>query len=143
MNQSHSRRNLMQHLRGRFIVLACLLAIVAVAGIFAACGDDDNASTTPTKSATGAATTATAATPDLDSLDCATVAQLAQLFKTDGAKKWSDVDPSWPANDIHFYYPGTASGTFDYFLKEVVQKPDAKNTHRGDGTSSEDDNVIA
>jgi phosphate transport system substrate-binding protein len=48
----------MQHLRSRSIVLACLLAIVAVAGIFAACGDDDNASATPTKSAAAATTVA-------------------------------------------------------------------------------------
>lgn len=231
----------MQHLRSRSIVLACLFAIVAVAGIFAACGDDDDATTTPTKapSATAAATTAAAGTidysalsgeiaidgsstvypitqamaedfgnvsdvnvnvafsgtgggfekfcrgeidisdasrkikdtetaactannitdvlelqvaidaltvvanPGLTFLDCLTTAQLAQLFKTGGATKWSDIDPAWPADTIHFYYPGTDSGTFDYFLNEVVKKVDAANTHRGDGTASEDDNVIA
>src|SRR6185295_1977454 len=54
--------NLMQHLRSRSIVLACLFAFVAIAAVFAACGDDDdNASTTPTKS-TGASATAAATT---------------------------------------------------------------------------------
>ena len=238
----------MQHLRSRLFVPTCLFGMIAAAGVFAACGDDDdNASATATKS-TGASATATTkpasatpaggtidystlsgeiaidgsstvypitqamaedfgnvsdvrvnvafsgtgggfekfcrgeiqvsdasrkikdtetaactannitdvveiqvaidaltvvANPGLDFLDCVTTAQLAQLFKTDGARKWSDIDPAWPANDIHFYYPGTDSGTFDYFLKEVVQKADAANTHRGDGTASEDDNVIA
>lgn len=230
----------MQLLRSRSFVLACLLALVACAGVFAACGDDDDATATSTTAATATAATTAApgtidystlsgeiaidgsstvypitqamaedfgnesdvrvnvafsgtgggfekfcrgeiqisdasrkikdtetqacttnnitdvveiqvaidalsvvANPGLDFLDCLTTAQLAQLFKAGGATKWSDIDPTWPSDTIHFYYPGTDSGTFDYFLKEVVQKPDATNTHRGDGTASEDDNVIA
>jgi phosphate transport system substrate-binding protein len=55
--------HLMQHLRSRSLALACLLAIVAVAGVFAACGDDDDAaSNTPAPTAAGS-TTAAATTP--------------------------------------------------------------------------------
>ncbi len=41
--------------------------------------------------------------------------QLAAIFST--AEKWSDVDPSWPAEPIQRFSPGTDSGTFDYFVE--------------------------
>jgi phosphate transport system substrate-binding protein len=69
-----------------------------------------------------------------------TVDQLKKIFSaTDSAKTWKDVDPSWPANTIKIYSPGTDSGTFDYF-REVVVGKDGKI--RGDITASEDDNTL-
>ena len=53
-----------------------------------------------------------------------TLEQLALIFST--AEKWSDVDPSWPAEPIQRYSPGTDSGTFDYFV-EAVMAPANKN----------------
>ncbi len=50
--------------------------------------------------------------------------QLAAIFST--AEKWSDVDPSWPAETIQRFSPGTDSGTFDYFV-EAVMAPVNKN----------------
>ncbi|MBN2548487.1 MAG: substrate-binding domain-containing protein, partial [Anaerolineales bacterium] len=41
-----------------------------------------------------------------------TTEQLAQIFST--AEMWSDVDPSWPAEPILRFSPGTDSGTFDF-----------------------------
>ncbi|MBI5949665.1 MAG: PstS family phosphate ABC transporter substrate-binding protein [Chloroflexi bacterium] len=75
---------------------------------------------------------------------CMTPAQLQKAFKDGGATKWSDVDPSWPAENIKFYYPGTDSGTFDYFKEAIITLggKDAAAKHRGDGTASEDDNVL-
>jgi phosphate transport system substrate-binding protein len=70
---------------------------------------------------------------------CLTPAQLHYLFKDGGARKWSDIDPSWPARSIQFFYPGADSGTFDYFDEKIIGE-DAR--HRGDGTASEDDNVL-
>lgn len=54
-----------------------------------------------------------------------TLEQLALIFST--AEKWSDVDPSWPAETILRYSPGTDSGTFDYFV-EAVMAPANKNS---------------
>ena len=84
--------------------------------------------------------------PDNDFVDCLTVQQLHDLFKAGGATRWSDIDPSWPDEDIIFFFPGTDSGTFDYFVEAIVEGVDENATHRGGGTketASEDDNVLA
>ncbi|MCK9519863.1 MAG: PstS family phosphate ABC transporter substrate-binding protein [Dehalococcoidia bacterium] len=80
--------------------------------------------------------------PANDWAKCMTTEQLALTFKDGGAKKWSDIDSSWPNETIKFYYPGADSGTFDYFV-EVLEGVDKANHHRADGTPSEDDNVLA
>ncbi len=75
---------------------------------------------------------------------CMTPAQLTLAFKDGGAKQWKDIDPTWPAENIKFYYPGADSGTFDYFKEALKLRGQASNepSHRSDGTSSEDDNVL-
>ena len=80
--------------------------------------------------------------PDNDWATCMTTEQLALAFKDGGAKRWSDIDPAWPDEEITFYYPGPDSGTFDYFV-EVIESVDETASHRSDGTPSEDDNVLA
>ncbi len=81
--------------------------------------------------------------PDNDWAACLTTQQLFDLFRSGGVTRWSEIDPSWPNEKIIFYYPGTDSGTFDYFLEAIIEKADKNAGHRGDGTSSEDDNVLA
>jgi phosphate transport system substrate-binding protein len=81
--------------------------------------------------------------PSNDFVTCLTVQQLHDLFKTGGASNWNEIDPSFPDEEIHFFYPGTDSGTFDYFVEEIITGVDEAATHRGDGTPSEDDNVLA
>ncbi|MEX0782792.1 MAG: PstS family phosphate ABC transporter substrate-binding protein [Dehalococcoidia bacterium] len=73
---------------------------------------------------------------------CMTVEQLTNAFRRDGATRWSELDPTWPDAEIIAYYPGADSGTFDYFV-EVLEGEREGSTHRSDGTSSEDDNVLA
>lgn len=75
---------------------------------------------------------------------CMTTAQVTKAFQNGGATKWSDLDPSWPAANIKFYYPGADSGTFDYFKEAIKLRGEASKepSHRSDGTSSEDDNVL-
>ena len=53
--------------------------------------------------------------------------------------KWNQIDPSFPAEDIDLYGPGTDSGTFDFFTEHVNGEAGAS---RGDYTPSEDDNVL-
>lgn len=68
-----------------------------------------------------------------------TVDQLKQIWIEDGTKKkWSDIDPSWPDEEIVFYSPGTDSGTYDYFDEVILDGEDlVKNA-----TLSEDDNML-
>jgi phosphate transport system substrate-binding protein len=68
------------------------------------------------------------------------VEQLKKIFTADSpAKKWSDLNPSWPGDTIKVFSPGTDSGTFDYF-KEVTVSTSGKI--RSDLSVSEDDNVL-
>ncbi len=68
-----------------------------------------------------------------------TVEQLKQIWIEDGAaKKWSDIDPSWPAEEIVYYAPGTDSGTYDYFDEVILDGSDLVQSAQ----LSEDDNII-
>jgi phosphate transport system substrate-binding protein len=70
-----------------------------------------------------------------------TLEQLAKIFST-ASVKWSDVDPSWPNEDILRFSPGTDSGTFDYFVEVVLKKDKAPLLDAANLQLSEDDNVL-
>ncbi len=70
-----------------------------------------------------------------------TLAQLAQLFSGEAAT-WADVDPSWPAEEVQLYSPGTDSGTFDYFVEAVYEKDQEPMLSATNIQFSEDDNVL-
>jgi phosphate transport system substrate-binding protein len=87
---------------------------------------------------------------DNDFLTDVTVDELGKIFTSD-AEKWSDVNPDWPAEPIQRFVPGTDSGTFDFFVEFVLQKPrkiekldDAKKLALAakNQQASEDDNVL-
>ena len=82
-----------------------------------------------------------------------TLAELARSSRRT-TKNWSDVNPEWPAEPIKRFSPGTDSGTFDYFMEEVmnpvVLKDPTADAGKGEeallGAAnlqlSEDDNVL-
>jgi len=70
-----------------------------------------------------------------------TVEQLGQLF-TLTATMWSDIDPSWPAEPIQRFIPGTDSGTFDYFVEAVLEDNSEPMLSAPNTQLSEDDNVL-
>ncbi|WKA60120.1 PstS family phosphate ABC transporter substrate-binding protein [Planococcus shenhongbingii] len=68
-----------------------------------------------------------------------TVEDLKKLWVEDGTtKKWSDINPEWPDEEVIFYSPGTDSGTFDYFNEVILEDEDLVSS----ATLSEDDNVL-
>ena len=80
-----------------------------------------------------------------------TVAQLCRVWASNtsagacggaGAHvtRWNEINPSWPAQDITLYGPGTDSGTFDYFVEVILDPFD--ETITADFFASEDDNVL-
>jgi len=78
--------------------------------------------------------------PDNDFASCLTWSQLRKIWDFGSTvTKWSDVDPSFPDEEIKLFGPGADSGTFDYFTEEINGKLDQI---RGDFTSSEDDNIL-
>lgn len=70
--------------------------------------------------------------------------QLAALLGDSSTiKKWSDLDPSFPAENILFFIPDPDSGTRDY-MEEIVEKVTGDKDLRQDEntTFSSDDNVL-
>ncbi|MFZ5817723.1 MAG: PstS family phosphate ABC transporter substrate-binding protein [Bacillota bacterium] len=73
-------------------------------------------------------------------LKCITRDELKKIWdKGSTVKKWSEVNPSWPDEEIKLYGAGTDSGTFEYFTEYVNGKA---MQSRADYTASEDDNVL-
>ncbi len=72
---------------------------------------------------------------------CLTVSQLAAIYGPDSSPDllWSDVDPSFPAEEVVRFMPGADSGTFDYFTEVINGEVDAATQ---DATQSEDDNTL-
>lgn len=74
-----------------------------------------------------------------DWAQCMTVEELTLMWTDTSVNLWSDVRPEWPSEPIEFYAPGVDSGTFDYFVEEIVGED---REIRTDFFPSEDDNVL-
>jgi phosphate transport system substrate-binding protein len=79
---------------------------------------------------------------DNDFITCLTTEELATLWGPEAegtVTTWNQVNPSFPAEPIELFGPGTDSGTFDYFTDEINGE---EGVSRADYNASEDDNVI-
>ncbi len=98
---------------------------------------------TPIEIRVGTDALAVVVNPNNTFVDSLTLEQLSQVFG--GAELWSDIDPSYPAEPILRFIPGTDSGTFDYFVEEVFDEdPEPIQGIYGQSRVelSEDDNVL-
>jgi phosphate binding protein len=95
---------------------------------------------TPIEFRVGTDALAVVVNPANEFVESLTLEQLAVAFST--AETWADVDPSFPAEPITRYSPGTDSGTFDYFVEEVFDEDDAPILSAANIQFSEDDNVL-
>ena len=78
--------------------------------------------------------------PDL-AVDCLTTEQVIALWEpASDISNWSDLDPSFPDQEISLFGPGADSGTYDYLAADVIG--DESETTRDDYEASEDDNVL-
>lgn len=74
-----------------------------------------------------------------DWLENVTTKELEKIWVDNGTKKkWSDINSSWPDEEIKFYSPGTDSGTYDYFVNDVLEEQQLDQS----ATLSEDDNLL-
>lgn len=71
------------------------------------------------------------------------IEQLGKMFSGEYIT-WNQVDPSFPAETIQIYSPGADSGTFDYFVEEVMEEHGGEEAllAREGAQFSEDDNVL-
>jgi phosphate transport system substrate-binding protein len=73
-------------------------------------------------------------------IECMTVDQLKSLWEPKSkVKSYSDIDGSFPDQQVALFGPGTDSGTFEFFTEEVVGEEGASRT---DYEASEDDNQL-
>jgi len=83
-----------------------------------------------------------------------TLEELGMIFSS-RVQSWSDVRAEWPNQPIQRFSPGTDSGTFDYFVEEVMAKVNLNADGKADIEAgkkdildasniqfSEDDNVL-
>ena len=78
--------------------------------------------------------------PDL-AVDCLTTDQVIALWEPGSeVTNWSDLDPSFPDQEISLFGPGTDSGTYDYLANDVIGAE--SEATRDDYEASEDDNVL-
>ena len=69
-----------------------------------------------------------------------TIDQLTSIWQQDGTvRKWSDLDPAWPDEEIKLFGPDSESGTYDYFREVTVDKGELRTDYQ----ESVDDNVLA
>lgn len=72
--------------------------------------------------------------------ECLSVDQLRQIWESGSqVKRWSDIDPDWPEEELVLYGADTDSGTFDYFTEEICGEV---GNSRSDYTPSAEDNVL-
>ena len=79
--------------------------------------------------------------PENSFVTCLTKDELVKIYGPDSPQdlKWSDVNPSFPAEPVNRFMPGADSGTFDYFTETINGKVDSATQF---ATPSEDDNVL-
>jgi phosphate binding protein len=75
---------------------------------------------TPIEFRVGTDALAVTVSSENDFATCLTTEQLGAIF-SGAATSWDQVDPSFPAEAILTFSPGTDSGTFDYFVEAVVE----------------------
>ena len=69
-----------------------------------------------------------------------TVEEIAQIWESDAAETWDEVRDEWPNEEIKRYGAADTSGTYDYFLENVMGED---RGHTDDYQATEQDNTIA
>ena len=73
-------------------------------------------------------------------IDCMTVDELKKLWnKGSKVKTYKELNPKFPGEQVSLFGPGTDSGTFDFFTKEINGE---EGDTRKDYQPSEDDNIL-
>ncbi len=81
--------------------------------------------------------------PENDFLEELTVEELGEIWEPGpSVETWADVRSEWPDEEIDLYGRDPASGTFDYFTREITGDGEQIGNIRSDYAASADTNVI-
>ncbi len=82
--------------------------------------------------------------PQNDWCDTLSVEQLKKLWEFESkVKTWKDLNPQWPDEEIKLFGPDKVSGTFDYFIEEIIgDVPENQSPCRTDYTQSVKDTML-
>jgi phosphate transport system substrate-binding protein len=82
--------------------------------------------------------------PENDWLQSLTAEQLGKILGASSTiVKWSDIDPTFPAEDIKFFIPDPDSGTRDYMIEVIAKVTGDEDLRQDENTSfNSDDNVL-
>jgi phosphate transport system substrate-binding protein len=79
---------------------------------------------------------------DNDWVDCMTFDEMSRIWREDGVTNWSDVRDDFPDEPISKFGPASTSGTYDWFLANVVNYDDQGYAHTAQHEPTEEDNLI-
>lgn len=79
---------------------------------------------------------------DNDWVDCMTFEELSRIWREDGVTNWSEVRDGFPDEPIAKFGPASTSGTYDWFLENVVNYDDQGLEHTAQHEPTEEDNLI-
>lgn len=67
--------------------------------------------------------------PENTWIESITVDELKKMWEPNSPiRKWSDLNPDWPSEDIHLYGPNTAHGTYDFFTEAILGESGASRS---------------
>ena len=76
--------------------------------------------------------------PASEGIDCMTQEDIIEVFGPDRVQTWSEVDPSFPDEQITIFAPDTDSGTYDFMVEDIMGLEESTQDYQ----PSADDNVI-
>jgi phosphate transport system substrate-binding protein len=77
--------------------------------------------------------------PASEGIDCLTTDDIIQIFGPDRVQNWSEVDGSFPDEEITIYAPDADSGTYDFMVEDVIGLEGSTQDYQ----PNPDDNIIA
>lgn len=77
-----------------------------------------------------------------DWVDCLTFEEMSRIWREDGLTNWAEVRDGFPDEPIEKFGPASTSGTYDWFLENVVNWDGTDRNHTAQHEPTEEDNLI-
>lgn len=77
-----------------------------------------------------------------DWVDCLTFEEMSMIWREDGVSNWSEVRDGFPDEPIEMFGPASTSGTYDWFLANVINHDGEDRNHTAQHEPTEEDNLI-